>query len=877
MNGIIVFFMWLAAKFALWLRYRVTVIGLDEVYRQYGKNGILFLPNHPALIDPVIMSSVLWRRFHPRALVIEKQIRASALKYCWKRLRILPLPEMGVTGMAGYNAVVEQINCCIDALKNGDNLLMYPAGRIYRSKTEKLRGNGGVARILSELPDVKIVLVRTTGLWGSDFGRGKGYQITFGQTLARHWKHVLLNGIFFMPRRKVTIEFVPRPADMPDGSDKEHLNRYLENFYNVAMRPNTYVPYTWFERGGTRIVPEPDTFNANEDTMRVPADVRHKVKTKLLELSGKKMLRDTDTLGTDLGLDSLVVAELHQWLQNEFGVEIPSPEKLRTVASVMIAAIGESSSVEPLTDVPPNWFYENADPLTTTVAESIPQAFLMNAERYPDRPVWADQTSGVFTNRKMVLAIMALAPAIRKLDGTHIGIIMPATVVSTLLYLACQFAGKIPVMINWTVGNRNMRHCVDNADVRHILTARILIERLKGTGVDFSGLEESFVMLEDFKKRISLWQKLRALILSRISWESLRKAKITETAVVLFTSGSESMPKTVPLTHEGIIADLRDAIKDMGIRQDDCLLGMLPPFHSFGILLNTFFPCVSNIRVVYHANPTEGAMLARITAAYKVTFFCGTPTFVANILRNGTREQFELLHLVVTGAEKCPQSTLDLMHEKAPNAHLYEGYGITECSPIVSLNKPNATKFGTIGRLLDCTEGVVVNECNTRELQPGEPGMLLVRGTNIFHGYINYDGPSAFVTFQDKMWYRTGDIVKMDDEGYITFVGRLKRFVKIGGEMVSLPAIEEALLPAYPNPDPNAKGPALAVESLGDDDSPQITLFTVLDLEREDVNQTLRNAGFSPIQFIKAVRKVESIPLLGTGKTDYRSLKQCAS
>ena len=220
MNAIIVFFIWLIVKIAVSIRYRITIKGLDEVRKAYGRSGVLFLPNHPALIDPVIMMSVLWSTFKPRALAVEKQIKGSMLKYFWKRVRILPLPDMGVTGMSGHDAMVAQITCCIDALKNGDNLLLYPAGRIYRSKFEKLRGNGAVARIMQEYPDVKMVLARTTGLWGSDFGRAKGYQLTFGQSLKRHIKHVLLGGIFFMPRRHVTIEFVTRPDDLPEASNK---------------------------------------------------------------------------------------------------------------------------------------------------------------------------------------------------------------------------------------------------------------------------------------------------------------------------------------------------------------------------------------------------------------------------------------------------------------------------------------------------------------------------------------------------------------------------------------------------------------------------------------------------------------------------------
>ncbi len=873
MNAIIVFFLWLAIKFAVWCRYRVTVTGLDEIAKLYGKKGLLFLPNHPALIDPVIMSSVLWRRFKPRALVTQKQINESALKYFWRRIRLLPLPDMGVTGLAGRDAVKEQIQCCIDALKGGDNLLFYPAGRIYRSKRESLRGNSGVAQILKEAPDTKVVLVRTTGLWGSEFGRGKGYQIPFGKCLARHIKHIFLGGIIFMPRRPVHIEFVAKPEDLPAPENKDILNRYLENFYNHAMRPNTYVPYTWFEHGGIRTIPEPESYNTSEDTTNIPDDIRKKVKDHLRELTGKRFIRDTDTLGTDLGLDSLIVAELQQWLHNEFGHEMPSPEKLRTVASLIIATTGESAASEPLYPVPGTWFYDNDADLTVTDASSVPLSFLKNAKANPKRPVWADQNTGVFTNRKMVLAVMLLRPIIAALPGERIGILMPATVASTLLYLACQFAGKVPVMINWTVGARNMKHCAETSGVQHILTAKVLIERLKGIGTIFDGVEEYFLYLEDLKSGITTWGKIKALIMSYLSWRSLWKAPIPETAAILFTSGSENMPKTVPLTHRNILEDLKASVCDMTLRQDDCLLGMLPPFHSFGLLLNTMLTCVSNIRVVYHANPTEYAMLARLIAAYKVSFTCATPTFVSGILRNGTPAQLETVRLVVCGAEKCSQATLDLMHEKAVNAKLFEGYGITECGPIISMNKPEHVKFGTVGRLLACAEGVVVNEDMTQRMPSNSTGMLLVRGANIFSGYMNYDGPSPFVEFEGKSWYRTGDLVQMDDEGFITFKGRLKRFVKIGGEMISLPALEEVLLNAYHHPDPHHKGPTLAVESPGDDADPCLTLFTSIPLSRDEVNQFLLAQGFSPLYSIKNVVEMETLPTLGSGKTDYRTLK----
>ncbi len=871
MNALIVFFFVLIVKIALRLRYRIRVTGLDEVIKRYGTQGVLFLPNHPGLIDPVILASVIWGKYHPRALVTEKQVKTSILKDIGWRIRILSLPDLSVAGAAAHDAVVAQINACVDALKQGDNLLFYPAGHIYHSKMETLHGNGGAAHILQEIPDCKVVLVRTTGLWGSEFGRAKGYQESFGACLKKHIKHVFLGGIFFMPRRNVSIEFVTRPEDLPSGQDKDLLNRYLENFYNKAMRPNTYVPYTWFENGTTRVLPEPDACNAVEDTSRVPMEIRTKVREKIQELTGKKVIHDTDTLGTELGLDSLIVVELQTWLTNEFGHEVPSPDKLRTVASLMMAAVGETVAVEPLKPVPANWFYESDEPTVITPARSVPEAFLKNAKAHPSRPVWADQTTGVFTNRKMVLAVLALVPQLEKIPGERMGILMPATVAANLMYLAVQFAGKTPVMINWTVGNRNMRHCVEAVGVQKILTAQALIDRLKGSGVDFTGLDDAFVMVEDIKKQIGLGAKLWAAFQASFCWHKLWSAKIPDTAVILFTSGSETLPKAVPLTQKNLLTDVKYAQDNMGLTLNSCLLGILPPFHSFGTLLSIVYPCASNIRVVYHPNPTEGSMLARLTSAYKVSFFCGTPTFVGNILRNGTKEQLETLRICVTGAEKCTQTVLDLLHDRAPKAALYEGYGITECGPVVSLNRPSMIREGTIGTLLPCTQGMVMDEACEKVLPPDTTGMLVVTGETVFGGYLGYEGPQPFIEYDGKHWYKTGDLVQLDKDGFITFKGRLKRFVKIGGEMISLPALEECLQRHYPNPD--VKGPALAVEAYGPDDAPVIVLMTTTPVTREEANATLRGDGFSPIQSIKEVRVWPEIPLLGTGKTDYRGIK----
>jgi acyl-CoA synthetase (AMP-forming)/AMP-acid ligase II len=249
----------------------------------------------------------------------------------------------------------------------------------------------------------------------------------------------------------------------------------------------------------------------------------------------------------------------------------------------------------------------------------------------------------------------------------------------------------------------------------------------------------------------------------------------------------------------------------------------------------------------------------------------GTPTFIGNILRNASDNQAASIRLVVVGAEKCSEAIYELIRQKCPEALVLEGYGITECGPIVAMNKPNVFKAGTIGHPLECMEWLLLDEQGNIIREAGKTGMLLVRGPNVFHGYINFDGESPFVEKEGKTWYRTGDLIALDEDGFMVFMGRLKRFVKVGGEMVSLPAIEEILLKAYQAR--SKDGPVLAVEALGEELQPLITLFTTIELEREEVNHCLRDAGLAPINFIRQIIHIDEIPLLGNGKVDYRNLK----
>ncbi|MEI8346102.1 MAG: AMP-binding protein, partial [Pseudomonadota bacterium] len=358
-----------------------------------------------------------------------------------------------------------------------------------------------------------------------------------------------------------------------------------------------------------------------------------------------------------------------------------------------------------------------------------------------------------------------------------------------------------------------------------------------------------------------------------LPWVELRRAKISPTAVILFTSGSEAKPKAVPLSHQNIISNYKDYLVLAKIRKNERLLGMLPPFHSFGLACGVILPLCTGIKFAFHANPNEGAILADMIDRYQLSILLGTPTFVYGILRVATPNQLRSVRLAVTGAEKCPEYVYQKIKELCPHAIICEGYGITECSPVVTLNNPDHPMIGSLGKVLQSMEYCVVHpeSIPMQKNPPGEKGLLLVRGPNVFSGYLNHP-TSPFVELSGKKWYNTGDLVTEDDKGIITFVGRLKRFIKMGGEMISLVAIEEALSKHYPA---NDDGPSIAVESIDNDNTsnPELILFTTQDVTREQVNQQIRSEGLSGLYNIRRIIKKEKIPLLGTGKTDYRQLK----
>jgi long-chain-fatty-acid--[acyl-carrier-protein] ligase len=440
-------------------------------------------------------------------------------------------------------------------------------------------------------------------------------------------------------------------------------------------------------------------------------------------------------------------------------------------------------------------------------------------------------------------------------------------------------ANKVPVMLNWTVGGKHLEAVVSLSQLKAVLTSWSFLDRLDN--VDLRPIQEILVVLEEMKATFSWIQMLtcplKALLPGRILRKCLlggaaRSLQGDDEAVILFTSGTENMPKGVPLTHRNLLSNMKATLQLIDLYSTDRLLGALPPFHSFGFALTGLLPILAGIRVLYTPNPTDSGLQARMIRRWGITIVCSAPSFLLNILRQGRKDVFDHVRLVVAGAEKPTNELYELAPAAAPNSTIWIGYGITECSPVLSVNTIGDSAHGAGKAIPGVRLRVVDVDDYSRTLSAHQSGMILASGPNVFGGYLQKDVQSPFYEREDVRWYVTGDLGFLSEDGYLTITGRLKRFVKIGGEMVSLGAIEAALgsIQLFAE----GEGPQFAVCSKGESEGrPRLVLFATKNLPVTQINSILRQQGFSNLIRIDHVVTVETIPLSGTGKVAYRQLE----
>jgi long-chain-fatty-acid--[acyl-carrier-protein] ligase len=502
--------------------------------------------------------------------------------------------------------------------------------------------------------------------------------------------------------------------------------------------------------------------------------------------------------------------------------------------------------------------------------ETVAEAFVNRALANRADPAVADDLSGCLTYERLLVGALVMAKRFQAIASPNVGLLLPASVAADISFLALQLAGKVPVVLNWTTGPANLAHAARIMGLSHVVTSKKFVDRI---GVSIPGVQNLY--MEELRQGVSRFELLGTLL--RVRWRphavrrQVPKTDPENPAVVLFTSGSEKAPKAVPLTHRNLLSNIRSGQLALKLDRPDSFVGFLPAFHSFGLTVTALAPLLCGLRLVHHPDPTDAAGLVRKIAAYKVKVLAGTPTFISYILDRVKGSELASIRMILTGAEKCPEILFARCKTLAPQAEILEGYGITECSPVVAVNSPGEARHGTVGKPLAGVEVCVVDPDTGQPVTIGRMGMLLVSGPSVFPGYLGYDGPSPFRERNGKQWYVTGDLVELDGDGYIRFAGRLKRFVKAGGEMISLPALEEPFIRLYP---PTEQGPRVAVEGVELEGGGRcVILFSTEEISLREANAKLWDEGFRGVMRLDDVRRIEAIPVLGTGKTDYKVLR----
>ncbi len=863
-------------RMLLGLRYRTRVHGLETLR---GKRGVLILPNHPAEIDPPLVASWIWKYLEVRPVVLEKYYFLPFVHTILKYINSIPIPDMDIEpGPFKRRRVERAMDAVYETLKNGGNVLLYPAGQVKIAGREQLGGTSAVRAILEQCPDLQIVLVRTTGLYGSIFSKALtgGESPDFVRMLLKGIKIVLSNFIFFTPGRDVEVDMVPAPEDFPRRAPTIVLNKWLEDWYNKAGPEEiTLVSYKWWKED-LPVVPEVEEEKLDL-TVVSPVVVEEVInKVALVSDMPKEKVTLESRLGDDLGLDSLAIAELVGWLNERFAQSDVEMTEVSSVASLVRIASGLRRKIKDGLIVPESWFEDTSrrpGPVYPS-GSLIPEAFLKTADRMGKSVALGDQRSGVIKWDRLKVAVLLIAEELRKLPGTYIGVLLPSSVGASMLTMAAMVSGKVPVMLNWTAGRRNVEHAVKICNLEHIISSQAFLDLVD---TDLEYVEDKLLLVENLRQKLGLLKKLRAAMLSKkspggiLSHFGLAHLDGRSPAVVLFTSGSEADPKGVPLSHRNILFDIQAGAELFSFDSHDVLYGFLPPFHSFGLTICSMLPLVSGIKAVCHPNPNESRKIAAGCGKWGVSIIAGTPTFLKGILTSGEKEQFEKLKILIAGAEKAPEELFELARERAPHGEIVEGYGITECAPIVSANRPGRPHDG-VGQPLRGVELLIVNHETLEPVAAGERGLILIRGENVFSGYLA-GRSDPFVEVQGKRWYNSGDLGFIRN-GALHISGRLKRFIKIGGEMLSLAAVEDAVSKEWP---PSAdEGPSAAVIPVERDDSgrPEIHLFTTRQVNSEDANRVLAREGFPNLVKISKVHSVDAMPLLGSGKTDIQALKR---
>ncbi|HHJ16675.1 MAG TPA: acyl-[ACP]--phospholipid O-acyltransferase [Gammaproteobacteria bacterium] len=531
----------------------------------------------------------------------------------------------------------------------------------------------------------------------------------------------------------------------------------------------------------------------------------------------------------------------------------------------------------------------------TETLEPLPLSWIQTVKKQGSSLCMTDALGDTpLTGYKALTASIAFAGLIKKRSPeSNIGLLLPTSSAGMLTNMSILLLGKTVINLNYTASIDALSAAVDQAGIRTIYTSRRFIKKLGQKGIVLDTLLEKtrVCYLEDLKDEVTGMKKLFLYTLVKVLPAQVlytlfgKRVSINDPAAILFSSGSEGSPKGVVLSHRNIMGNIKQVSDVLDIQENDAVMGSLPQFHAFGLTVTGLLPLVEGIPAVFHPDPTDVLNIAKAISRFKVTVLCGTSTFLRLYVRNNRVHplMLESLRIVVSGAERLNPEVRAGFEEKFRKP-VYEGYGTTETTPVAGVNIPDrldtdswhvqtGSKPGTVGLPLPGSSFKIVDPDTMQPLPSNEDGLILIGGTQVMLGYLNDPEKTreSIVEIDGHRWYKSGDKGHLDEDGFLTIVDRYSRFAKIGGEMISLGAIEESLAHVIPE-----EVEVLATAIPDGKKGEKVVLLFSGEIDESSLTALIADANMPPLMRPARLVRVDAIPKLGTGKSDFRRAKSIA-
>jgi acyl-[acyl-carrier-protein]-phospholipid O-acyltransferase/long-chain-fatty-acid--[acyl-carrier-protein] ligase len=525
---------------------------------------------------------------------------------------------------------------------------------------------------------------------------------------------------------------------------------------------------------------------------------------------------------------------------------------------------------------------------------NIQTEWLYQMKLNPKARAIIEESGKELSNLQLLSSVLFLSQKIKSAlkNQENVAILLPTSKAGVIANLSLLTLGKVVLNLNFTMGETALKSAITQASIRTIITSRQFLAKLESRDLNIEQALSSSTLLylEDLFPEDSRYVLLAFFLLAKILPAKVLKllffknSDISSTAAILFSSGSESAPKGVKLTHANLLSNINQIATVFGIENSDVMMDSLPLFHAFGFTITTFMPLMKGIPIVCYPDPTNSLVIAKLICKYKITLFCSTSSLLGLYVRNSAihPQMLRSLRMVVAGAEKLSPSIYKEFKDKF-NLEIYEGYGATEVSPVASCNLPDvisiddwhvhqSAKFGTVGLPLPGCAFRIVDSQTLMDLPVGEDGLVLIGGTQVMEGYLNLPDKTREVLMEgdNYSWYKTGDKGHLDKDGFLTIVDRYSRFAKIAGEMISLSLVEQTWQQYLNNVAIEVMALALPDQKKGE----QLAMLYCGPLSEEELKNQLIASTLPKLMLPKSFRQVVDLPKLGNGKRDYLSAKR---